>query len=483
MGIVAKTPNNASRVRMLVWFAIMTCSVLVQSLTLRTSPTIWQDEVQLTESGRVTIFEPHSSWSVVWNPSSDAPLRRLTYPGMALLELAYRTTHSFLGPRVVSLLGGVVCAALMIPLLRAFGVRDSMALALSIAFFHDPVVVSSYRNGRVDMWATAASLGAVILLRMRPASPRHRTLLTGASGALAALTVWLWPSAVLLIPFVLTCLLWRPPERGSRRISQDLAFFLAGGLIASLFLSLPVVRLVPTFAHELLYVYQSQKHPHPLSYRLLSFQLSPVLMLLFFCALFRRVNRVLMVTTWALIALICVTNAYSYRFLYLYPMFFVLVGSLLQESRRTIAWAACALLLVWSCCISLGWRSYCALTTADARDPGLITRAAQNLLGPGSYRVMAPYEFYYAGRALEWQMFLPWVDDPVENVPGHVQYAIYGAPGPAEDAFRAYKLIPVRTYSSGQNPVEGAWVRRFRIGGPTYASAYTLYKVVDALRP
>jgi len=468
--------NSGRRTALLVWLIVATAAVALQIPTLRISPTIWQDEAEITEWGRVTLFEPHSSWSATWDPVHSTPMYRMTYLGMAMQEAAYRITGSFLGPRVNSLVGAVVCATLMIALLRSYGLAWAFALAGAAAFFLDPVVVSSYRNGRVDLWAMGASISAAILVRMGPDDAPSR-LRYGAAGLLAMLSLWLYPSAILLIPFIALAMISRPGVASARPGRPPLLWCGAAAAVTFVLLRLPVLSLVPRFAGELFTVYRGQLAANPLSYKLLSVQLSPVLMGLFLFASFRKMKDPLVLTTWAVILFIWLTNAYSYRFLYLYPPFFVIVATYMATWKRKDAYLVLAFLLVWSAGMSLGWRSYCAVATNSARDPEIVTRAAKSLLGSGQFSVYAPYEFYYAGRSLGWHILIPWGGGPerTESVLRRVQYVIAAERYVDDARLRGLNFELVRRFGVPPDPSEGVWWRRLRLGGPPYSS-YCLYR-------
>ena len=81
----------------------------VHLITIRISPVIWQDEVQIVDYGRV-FLEPGTPWSVSFTPEG-GPLGRVSYIGSLGQELAYRATgRSMAGPRVLSFLGALLAA-------------------------------------------------------------------------------------------------------------------------------------------------------------------------------------------------------------------------------------------------------------------------------------------------------------------------------------------------------------------------------------
>jgi hypothetical protein len=103
------------------------------------------------------------------------------------------------------------------------------------------------------------------------------------------------------------------------------------------------------------------------------------------------------------------TSVYVHRVVYLIPAaLLVIAEALARPSRLTTNVLKPALLVTAAFCvvISLGVRPVLALRGAKARDAGLISDFARAAIGRGSYRVyVEPWEFYYAGRQLNWAMF------------------------------------------------------------------------------
>jgi hypothetical protein len=471
---------------LLLWIGIVLVCVVPQLLTIRISPTIFEDEVEITDWGRTTLFDPHSSWSATWIPSAQSPLHRLTYLGPGLQEVSYRVSGSYVGPRVMSLAGGVVCASLMVLLLRTWTRRTCLSLSLGTAFLIDPVVVSSYRNGRVDAWAIAAAIGAALVL-IKCSVSRHPLRCAVVGGALFAISVWIWITAMLLLPFLCVCLTTGLPETprttewcGATR-KRLIAFFISTASTVAILL-IPVWKYVPQYIQEILLVMRDLDNSvHTLGHRLLSFELSPILTMLLVWALLRRDGpKYLALITGLCLTVICMTDAYSYRFLYLYPLFFILVGvSLVKTSKRTRRIVCCAM-LTWAVGITLCYRSYCALATRDNRNAAILSKAADQLLGNGPYLVMPPLDFYYAGRERGWQMRISGgISDVVRQANlNEVNYVI--TEGEPDEDLRSLLLRSGFELSKSYSELtrRSAFYVPVQMGGVPYTSKYLLYERV-----
>lgn len=479
----------------LLWAAIVLTCVTPQIFTIAISPTIFQDEVEITEWGRTTLFEPHSTWSATWLPSAQAPLHRITYLGPALQEIAYRLTKSYVGPRVLSLAGAAVCASLMMLLLVRVTRNVGISMALGAAFLIDPVVVSSYRNGRVDVWALAAVIAASLLLTNRDGAQRPLSC-AAAAGALFTAAVWLYTTAGLLLPLLLLCLITGLSEHPAEQLwtletAKQIAACFAGMAGAAMALLIPVWRQIPEYVGEVLYVVKQQDQAaHSLSYRLFSFWLSPVITLVLIWALLKRSGpKYIPLVLGICAAAICMTHAYAYRFLYLYPIFFIVIGVALGKSPGRFMKGVLVAVLAWAVGISLCYRSYVALATRDGRNPKIVWGAASDLLGEGRYAVMPPLDFYYAGRELGWQMRMPWnLSDPrrpedralAQANLQEVNYVISeGVPDDnlqhllSSSGFRC-----IKTYREQRPAVK--WPIPLPMGATPYAQEYLLFARADA---
>src|ERR1044071_8427894 len=76
----------------LYWIVIVSTIFLIHLLTFTISPTLWVDEAQIIEHGRLTLFEPHGAWSVNWWSTPNRPVLLWSYLGPALQEMAFRLT-------------------------------------------------------------------------------------------------------------------------------------------------------------------------------------------------------------------------------------------------------------------------------------------------------------------------------------------------------------------------------------------------------
>ncbi|MFZ4641494.1 MAG: hypothetical protein ACOYMP_14015 [Nodosilinea sp.] len=260
-------------------------------------------------------------------------------------------------------------------------------------------------------------------------------------GSLAAVAIFIWPSAVFLYPLVLfelASLLHQQREPGKGRLTQLTAFF-TGGILTGIVLLFPIwqqlgAALSDTYAlsttsggvsasGESISTYFQTV----LSTRLVdlgsSFKMSPFLPLAAIVSLFYRRQPGLLFITLFATTLVLNTNVYIYRVIYLLPYCVVLVSTLYQAESRQLKtfpkarWLkSCLLMLLlgWSFSLSMLVRPVIALGQDADRDPRILTDVAASAIGSGEHIVflLGPVEFYHAGRTLQWKMFWQYLNSP-----------------------------------------------------------------------
>lgn len=73
----------------LLGFAAFLIATTIHVSTITISPTVWSDEVQQVDFGRL-IYEPDSEWSVKWSPVISSPVKAWSYIGPVIHESAFR---------------------------------------------------------------------------------------------------------------------------------------------------------------------------------------------------------------------------------------------------------------------------------------------------------------------------------------------------------------------------------------------------------
>jgi hypothetical protein len=445
-----------------LWSATVLVALASQLPTLLISPPIWQDEVQIVELGRVSVFDPATDWSLNWLPSG-RPATLVSYLGVALQELAFRATHSPLGPRLCSLLGGLVAATALLLWLRLRLASRLLAWFLATAFLFDPIFVAGYRGGRLDGWAIGACLASCLFVRVAARSPsagsRHTNLLL--AGGCLALSGFIWPSALLLAPLPVLELL-RPSAAVERSRLGEVAWMLAGTVAAGVALAIPIVPHWSTYARDVAQVSRASLLTQSVGNVFVAnlhnlwgvARQSPLVFLLAATSVLARRNWPLAALIGLLLSYELGTFLYHHRITYQLPILFVMIGDGLRVVRASrapqapLAIRICAVAtLFWAVGLSLGVRTVIAEAEKKGRDPEALVEIAQREVGAGPKRVyLGCWEFYYSGRLLGWHMKRPYVrltDQERAFFATTVDYAIVGKGDPLDEALRADGLRQV----------------------------------------
>lgn len=411
------------------WFFVVAIIGTIHLLTLSISPTIWQDEVQIIDYGRV-FLDPHTDWSVSWLTKSSSPSYSLSYLGCFLQEIAYQFTHSPVGPRLTSLAGAILAATICLAWLLSRNTPKSVAFLASLVFLLDPVLVSSYRGARVDAWAMALCFCSCWLLRKShkvSKSNYHKLKLSATlSGTLIGVSLFIWPSSVILIPLVILEILDLAKFR--KKISENrfngigliICFFL-GVVFTCILLSIPILDNINFILSNLFKITKADSaltnkgNTFNIDLLRVALLLSPFILPLTLISLFFVRNNLLRLVVVCVFIFAFATRPYSQRLIYLLPYFMIVVSELsktnilynLNQSLRRCIRPILLILLIWSAIISLGYRSIVALSQTQGRSPQFLEQTAFDAIGPGPYKVVAPYSFYYAGRSLGWKIRYP----------------------------------------------------------------------------
>ena len=464
--------------------------VLTHLLTLRISPTVWQDEVQIVDLGRGTLWPSEKAWSLSWTPAQ-RPVTFVNYLGVTIQELAYRlAAPSSVGPRVSTLAGAVLSAVLAYAWLRRRRTPRPLAWSLGVLLLLDPLFVASYRGARVDSWVLACMFAACLLVR-RGAEP-DRSIARHMSGAavLAVIAFFVWPSAFYLYPLLVAEFIEVAPTRTAAALARWLRPAAIAGSLALLLCVAPLWSQRGAVWADL-FVSKNAYLPGTFVGRILenllalpaTFGISPIFPILAVVAAILRYRSYLVAA--AVVALLSMlpTQIYGHRVLFLLPYFVGLVGDGYQE--MSVRWSGPAgarlrqtclgLAMAWAVALSLIGRSANAWSQREERDPERLITAAEVTLGHAQRRVyLGPWELYYAGRFLGWEMFREYgtfSSAEWRTLLGHVDSAILGPQVPAEFAahLAAAGLERSAELRVGQQPT-----KRARLGASPYGT-YLVY--------
>ena len=147
--------------------------------------------------------------------------------------------------------------------------------------------------------------------------------------------------------------------------------------------------------------------------------LSIFIPLLALAGILLRWNRGLIIVTSFTIFLIFSSLVYEFRVLYLLPYLIALSGTIFldyeKEKTKTrlikLRNIGLSVLVLWSIGISLFVRTAIALDNRPDAYLNDIYETANSTIGKGPFKVFLGfnYEFYFAGRSLDWQLYNPYV--------------------------------------------------------------------------
>lgn len=432
---------SATRFGWRMWFIVLAIVLAIQLLTIDVLPHLQQDEAQITDYGRLAL-DPQSDWSITWWMAEGKPLLLWSYLGPLIAEISFQFAGpSGLGPRIASLIGGLVAATMALGWLISRKVPVYAAFGLSLAFLLDPLFVLSQRMARLDSWVIACCLAACWILHTEikkdsNSSPRWRTM---AAGGLAATAAFIWPSAIFMYPLLALELIQFPKSDKTavdkwKSVFRQGVNFVIGGIIVVFLLMLPVwenmqiifsdmetmvtqnVDSSKSFSDKLFGLFNIQNWLKTIKVFIKTF--SPLLPLLAIFGVLIKREQGLIIATVATVILIFATLVYEFRVLYLIPYFIALSSSIFMRSEeyfpnpglKNFAHAALGILIIWSVGIALV-RTTLGLEAKTELDRERIHQVASSSIGPGNHKVFLgfTYEFYFVGRSLGWQLYTPYI--------------------------------------------------------------------------
>lgn len=429
----------------LTWWHWLFTIVLVfpiQLLTLDVLPHLQQDEAQITDYGRLAL-NPNSDWSVTWLISEEKPLLLWSYLGPLTAEISsHFSGSSGLGPRISSIIGGLLASSMLLGWLLARGVPVFASFWLSIAFLLDPLFVLSQRMARVDCWVFALCIAACWILATESKNGNRslpRIKLMGAGG-LAAGAAFVWPSAIFLYPLIglelfrLTKAEETINEKFKSLASSSLIFIL-GSVLVAFFLMLPIWKILPSFFGDMNAMVSqnvgSAKPFHEKVFILLDYQpwlkmikaffknFSPLFPVLGLAGALLHREKGLIFVTLVTVTIIFASLVYEFRVLYLLPYFILLCSGIFIKAKlisttqllKKGGKVALIMLVIWSIGISLIVRTALGLEASSEMDRDRIKQVLCTSIGQGDYKVFLDftYEFYFVGRSLGWKLYIPYI--------------------------------------------------------------------------
>ncbi|WP_026260117.1 hypothetical protein [Segetibacter koreensis] len=442
------------------WLIVITILSLFFAISIDFAPYLHSDEFMIIDLGRI-ILNPHTEWSIAWITKLDHPALLWSYIGPVVQEFIFEYFGQY-GPRISALVGAMVAATTMVGWLHARRVLANSAFIFGVIFFLDPLFVQSYTIGRIDGWAMGLCLAACWIISDARLRLSYNKLFRGGlllAGALTITAFFTWPSSVFLFPLILLELIYlfikyRATNKDYYILTSPIVFFGLGACTMGLLLLLPVFSLL---VQQFINITEGLKTntrsgteggtPHIFYhfftqcialFRIIKF--SPILVLSAIVCMAMKRETGLIVAWFTAVLVMLFTVVYIHRVQYLLPYFIAAIAGMYQKednlknkhSTYLLKRSAISLLLLWSIGLSLFIRSALAFNDKTYRNRAAVYKAAQVMIGKGKYKVLIiPYEFYYAGRSLNWQMYKPYLgqNEPfstkeLERILPHVDYVI-----------------------------------------------------------
>jgi hypothetical protein len=238
-----------------VAFAATSLSTVVLFLTLSViqyAHPVWQDEVQIIDYGR-SILDQSTKWSISWDWINGVPvLNASNYLGCFLQGSIFGlSAFNILGPRIFSLLGGIVCSFSLYYLLRTLGVQPNFSVVTSSAYLLHPSFFNSFLADRVDSWSISFGIISCFIIARFCFSPtltnKQILIYSLVAGCAASFGFSFWLTFPVLTPLFLatffSCKAIYPTYCFSsyfRRFITVIIFFLVGFVLVQGLLFFPI---------------------------------------------------------------------------------------------------------------------------------------------------------------------------------------------------------------------------------------------------
>jgi hypothetical protein len=436
-------------------------------------PLPWADGVQIQEYGRVFLSKSPVEGSLIMNSKGES-IVAFSYVGCVLQEIMYKL-FGFAGPRLLPMIGLLLAACLCKAWLIKKGFSPWSSGLFACVVLTNPILTQSVRSVRIDTVGLALFFFVVYLMEHTNEVPTRIVLRNFfIAGMGACLSLFVWPTAFVFIPYFLANL-WCIHSRNRLDMAKTVRYLLAAIMGASFMGTLGaliVLKKVPMMVAGI-FEYMNKLYFHGgtpnwvnklivLAYgvgqgiarEVLRDPFLALIILLGFIAMIKHFRRH---WVWVIIGMstICFslkTGFYIYRLIYLLPFLFLLAYSGFQTIQKRYQRGArtfLGLLLVYGFITSY----FIPMAMAHlyrGRTWTTITESLKGIIGDGDKRVyLCSHQLYYSARALNWRIHLYlydslFDDEQCAKLLSRMDYVVDNVPsvysGVVEEGFTFYNL-------------------------------------------
>lgn len=416
-----------------LYFILCAIVLMGHVSTLGISPLPWPDEVQIIESGRITISGENLAGSMFLSDVG-MNVEVLPYLGGVMQEIAYRLTQSMIGPRVWSLFGLFVAAGLWIKVLKKKHFPNVVAYGMAALFLVDPLITQNVRGARVDVWTTSCMLLSVLLIsEVSNNRFKKERLVFFAVGILVSVQLFTWPSSILQCPLIFIEFIMLAQVRAWKadRIVWWSIFSAMGVAVGTTVILLPLYRDLFKVINDhnlMLYkdLYVNSSNIRNIQEFIGCCLKSPFICLTGVVGIFsvRKAWPYAVPFVFVLI-FITVTKTYVHRVVHVIPYFIfgLSIVALSISERGLVSKIAVRSMIVASLLFGLTYsvvlRNGAEFLLRNARSPDVLANVMQNEIGKEGVNIYADTcQVYYAGRQLSWHQYRYVFDDfPKQDTP------------------------------------------------------------------
>lgn len=403
------------KIEKIVFWGGLIFGLICHAVTLPYSPVHWQDECQITELGRL-LLSPGTDWSMYILPTAVTELggSGIWSIGRTLQELSYRLGGAT-APRWMELF----CLMMVAIFVRFYVTKKISSAWLGTVFgllaFSVPELVQSARGARVDAMAMMFLFAALSAMQLEdcPCGKNRRPLVMVLTGACAALCVWTWATAVMMMPIVL----WELVEtlRRWRVNMRELLILLGCAIVGGLLIS--AIDFIPCYESiggTLARIGNSSKvvgYGQEVGLGKIITQLLgvPGLYIIGFCCLFLHWRMWLLAIFAVLFLHVTKGSIYVFRTLYIMPYTLIglamLCGLVHCIGARRILVALAVLMAVIAYGRSVLVRNAVEFLARDYRDERQLRIVLEKEVGRNASVYNYAFQTYYVGRELGWKQY------------------------------------------------------------------------------
>ena len=408
------------KIEKIVFWGGLILGLICHAVTLPYSPVHWQDECQITELGRL-LLSPGTDWSMCILPTSITELggNGIWNIGKTLQELSYRLGGAP-APRWMELF----CLVTVAILVRFYVAKKTSSAWLGTVFgllaFSVPGLVQSARGARVDAMAMMFLFAALSVMQIEdcPCGKNRRPLVMALTGACAALCVWTWATAVMMMPIVLwefveTLRRWRV---NMRELFTLLGCVVVGGLLISAIDFIPCYESIRGTLARIGNSSKAVGYGQESSFGRTVAQLFafPGLYVIGFCCLFVRRRFWLLAVAAAAFLYVTKGSIYVFRTLYLMP--YALIGFALLSGMIRCTWVKRSLVVIAVLMLAVTYarsvvvRNAVEFLAREYRDGRTLKAVLAKEIGRGALVYNCAFQTYYVGRELDWKQYQMFYD-------------------------------------------------------------------------